>query len=142
MITLEKYREQIDAYFENTPPSEIIKRFEELGYEFEPIDVESKDNDSPLAQVNQQAVNMEELSMFDSKEQFTESSKVTTVSNIGISINSNFLKRKRISHKTQIKSNVLLDDFNTDVKYDVSYLQNKTSSDDESQEKTPYAIAA
>jgi len=142
MITLEKYKEQIDAYFENTPPSEIIKHFEELGYEFEPIDAESEDNDLPLAHVNQQTISMEELSMFNSKEKFTESSKVTTVSNVGISINSNFLKRKIISHKTQIKSNVLLDDFNTDVKYEVSYLQNKTSSGDESQEKTPYAIAA
>jgi len=38
MITLEMYKDQIDEYFDNTPPSEIIKRFEELGYEFIPID--------------------------------------------------------------------------------------------------------
>lgn len=38
MITLEMYKDQIDEYFDNTSPSEIIKRFEELGYEFIPID--------------------------------------------------------------------------------------------------------
>lgn len=57
MITLEKYKDQIDAYFENTPPSEIIKRFEELGYEFEPIDAENETNDLSLQKVNQELVN-------------------------------------------------------------------------------------
>lgn len=57
MITLEKYKDKIDAYFENTPPSEIIKRFEALGYEFEPIDTDAEVDDSPLEKVNQQVVN-------------------------------------------------------------------------------------
>ncbi len=37
-MKLEDYKEQIDAYFDNVSPSEVIKRFEELGYEFIPID--------------------------------------------------------------------------------------------------------
>jgi|GEM_PF-4744698 len=44
MITLEMYKDQIDEYFDNTPPSEIIKHFEELGYEFEPIDTPDVDD--------------------------------------------------------------------------------------------------
>jgi len=44
MITLEMYKDQIDAYFDNTPPSEIIKRFEALGYEFVPIDTPDFDD--------------------------------------------------------------------------------------------------
>jgi len=37
-MKLADFKEQIDAYFERISPMEIVKQFEELGYEFEDID--------------------------------------------------------------------------------------------------------
>jgi len=37
-MRLADHKEKIDAYFDNISPDEIVKQFEELGYEFIPID--------------------------------------------------------------------------------------------------------
>jgi hypothetical protein len=43
MIRLENYRKQIETYFKETDPIDIIRYFESLGYVFEPIDPLMKD---------------------------------------------------------------------------------------------------
>jgi len=142
MITLEMYKDQIDEYFENTPPSEIIKRFEELGYEFEPIDTESEASDLPLTQVNRQAVNVEELCLFSSKEELIESSGVTAAFTVGMLMGSVLPTYKTDSSKILFKSNVLLDSVDVDAKFGFPFSKDEILGDDSSEENTPYAMAA
>lgn len=44
MMKLSDLKDKIDAYFENLNPLDFIKRLEQLGIEFEPIEEEIESN--------------------------------------------------------------------------------------------------
>jgi len=144
MITLEKYKEQIDTYFDNTPPSEIIKRFEALGYEFEPIDNSVDSNNLPIAEINQEVICVEEIGIFDMQDEFSESlyeSEFPPVS--GVYFSNVILFQKTLSHNVLDSSDISFEDF--DVSEEFNFFSQKVETcnkDYEQLENTQRAMAA
>jgi len=135
MITLEKYKEQIDAYFDKTPPSEIIKRFEALGYEFEPIDNSTADSISIPLEINQEIIHVEEIGIFDLQEEFSESLCESEFQQIPGELFSNtFSFRKTLSHNVIAVSDMSIEDF--DISEEFNFFSQKVKIyNDEDYEK-------
>lgn len=68
-MKLSDIKDKIDAYFDKTPVEEIIKGFEELGYEFVPINDSRNTNEyTQISSINSVALDLTEISIFNTLE--------------------------------------------------------------------------